>query len=295
MLTLRFIVISLLLCLQANAGIIPIQEVFEPAGDFPAEQYAKVAVLQWAPSDDAPLGDQELADLHKQKNITKLEHYIREAAAAGAELIVTPEFGIVGYPDIPELPSAEDNFRNREDIAPYVETIPGPATEHFANLAKELGIYIHFGLAEKDTLTDLYYNSVAVVAPSGELVTSYRKQHLFQLEYNYLASGTNNVTYDSPFGKVGLIICSDVYTPSIINGYRNEAIDLIALSTSWTQYNSGWGYFTRAATQTNAVMLAANHDYYPDSGVINANGQAQSHIRQSSGLAYGYVLRKLQD
>src|SRR5690606_13390364 len=121
------------------------------------------------------------------------------AAANGAEYIVTPEFGIVGYPDIPELPSEDDNFRNRDDIAPYVETLPGPASDKLGELAKELGVFIQLGLVEKDATTDLYYNSAAVVGPTGELVASYRKQHLYELEYNYLVAGDKNVTFETPF------------------------------------------------------------------------------------------------
>lgn len=287
-----FFVILITLTANLFAQVHPISEIFEPAGNFDRNVYAKVAVLQWAPSGDAPLGNQAAADAFKQDNIAQLEVYIREAAANGAELIVTPEFGIVGYPDIPELPPADDNFRTREDIAPYVETLPGKSSNYFAALAKELGVYIHFGLAEVDAVTDLYYNAVAVVGPAGELVATYRKQHLFEIEHDYLANGVSNTVYESPFGKVGIIICSDVYDYAVLAKYRASGIDIIALSTSWTQNNTGMGYFARGAVRTNAVMLAANHDYYPDSGVVNANGTIQSHIRQSSGLAYGYVLRK---
>lgn len=287
-----FLITLLTLSHAMAAELRPIKEVFAPAGEFDPAVFAKVAVLQWAPAENAPINSQAAANAFKKKNIAELEAYIREAASNGAELIITPEFGIVGYPDIPELPPEDDNFRTREDIAPYVETLPGKSSDYFAKLAQELGVYIHFGLAEVDATTDLYYNAVAVVGPEGKLITSYRKQHLFEIEHDYLAEGHSNTTYDSPFGKIGIIICSDVYDYAVLARYRASNIDIIALSTSWTENNSGMGYFTRGATRTNAIMLASNHDYYPDSGVVNANGTIQSHIRQSSGLAYGYVRRK---
>jgi hypothetical protein len=43
------------------------------------------------------------------------------------------------------------------------------------------------------------------------------------------------------------------------------------------------------AVGNDAYMLAANQQYFPDSGVINPDGTAQSHIRQTNGLAYGYL------
>jgi predicted amidohydrolase len=273
------------------AQVRPVQEIRMPVGDFPVEQYAKVAVLQWAPSGSAPLGDIQLARQYKERNIKALESYIREAHQNGAEMIVTPEFGIVGYPDIPDLPSHEDNFRNREDIKPYVEPVPGPATEYFQSLARELNITIHFGLAEVDLETDRYYNTVVAIGSDGDILASYRKQNLFQLERNFLSAGRENVTYESSFGRVGLIICADVYDSKVMGRYAQQGLSVIALSTSWAQYNTGWNYFTRGAMTTRATLLASNHSYYPDTGVINADGTIQSHIRQSSGLAFGYVKR----
>lgn len=283
---------SLLFMTMTHAQIQPIEEIFEPTGDFNSSQFVKVAVLQWAPNASAPINDQALADQFKANNISILENYIREAAANGAKYISTPEFGIVGYPDIPELPPAEDNFRNRDDIKPYVETVPGKSSNHFSNLAKELGVYIQFGMAETDSVTDLYYNTIVVIDPSGEIAAKYRKQHLFQIEHDYLEEGASNVTFQTDFGKVGLVICSDVYDYAVLEKYRLEQIDVLSLSTSWTENNTGWGYFSTAATKTNAYVLASNHDYYPDSGVIYPDGTTQSHLRQSTGLAYGYLPKK---
>lgn len=283
---------SLLFMTMTHAQIQPIEEIFEPTGDFNSTQFVKVAVLQWAPNASAPINDQALADQFKANNISILENYIREAAANGAKYISTPEFGIVGYPDIPELPPAEDNFRNRDDIKPYVETVPGKSSNHFSNLAKELGVYIQFGMAEADSVTDLYYNTVVVIDPNGEIAAKYRKQHLFQIEHDYLEEGASNVTFQTDFGKVGLVICSDVYDYAVLEKYRLEEIDVLSLSTSWTENNTGWGYFSTAATKTNAYVLASNHDYYPDSGVIYPDGTTQSHLRQSTGLAYGYLPKK---
>lgn len=285
----NLILTLILTSITTLAQIEPIDEIVTPIGDFDSTQYTKVAVVQWASNYSAPLGDDEAAKNYKKQNISVLEDYIREAASNGAKYIVTPEFGILGYPDIPDLPSEEDNFRNRDDIRPYVETVPGPATEHFSKIAKELRIYIQFGMAEKDAETDLYYNTAVTVSPEGEIVGKYRKQHLYQIEEKFLATGNENVSFMTPFGKVGLIICSDIYDDHVMNKYKEMSLNVLSLSTSWADYNSGWRYFTKAATWVNAYIFAANHNYFPDSGIINPNGSTQSHIRQSDGIAYGFV------
>jgi len=267
----------------------PIKEVFEPKGKFSTKTHMKVAVVQWAPDASAPLGSKEAAERFKESNRQVLENYIREAASNGAKLVVTPEFGTVGYPDIPELPSEDDNFRTREDVAPYVETDKGTTAKRFSSLAKELKVYIHVGMAEVDTKTKNYHNTVLVFDPAGKLAAKYRKSHLYQQEDNYLVPGDKIATYQSPVGKVGMIICSDVYGSFPMDNYSRGKVDVLALSTSWAQANTGWGYFTDGAKWVDAYLLAANQNYYPDSGVINPDGSGQSHIRQTTGVAYGYL------
>ncbi len=290
----RGIVLSLLVQSFAWAQVQPIEEIFFPEGEYAKEDFVKVAVVQWAPEQAAPLGSLELANDHKLKNRQKLEEYIREAHTHGAEFIVTPEFATIGYPDIPELPSEDDNFRSREDLAYYVESLKGENAEFFKQLAKELNVWIQVGFAERDEATDAYYNSVIVVNAEGEIIAHYRKQSLFRLEENYLSKGESPVVFDSPFGRVGLAICSDIYAGYVMNPYQALKIDVLSISTSWASYNSGWSYFLSASKWLNSHVIVSNHNYFPDSGVILQDGTIQSHIRQSTGLAYGYLVRKVK-
>jgi predicted amidohydrolase len=270
-----------------------ITEVFEPAQP-PADGNAfdRVAVIQWNPPGITPVGvtAEKAASIVKDHR-EELAQRIREAATTGAKLVITSEFGIIGYPDIPELPSEEDNYRNREDIAPYLEPIPGPSTEYFGQLAKELGIYLHVGLAELDAATNQAHNVVVAFDPQGQIVARYRKMNLFELEKNYLTAGLAPATYPSPWGLIGIVVCADIYSSQVLNAYKALGVKVLALSTSWAQMNTGMDYFRRAAQKTGAFVLAANQNYFPDSGVIAPDGSFQSHIRQTAGTAYGYLPR----
>ena len=64
---------------------------------------------------------------------------------------------------------------------------------------------------------------------------------------------------------------------------------VLVLSTSWAVYNTGMDTFVHSARGNQMYLLAANQNYIPDSGVINPDGTLQSHIRQSTGIAYGYL------
>ncbi len=291
------VIFSVFLMKSSLAGgeVDPIKEVFEPdASKYPKSEYGKVAVVQWAPSAWAPLGSKKAAEEFKASNRATLEAYIREAAGNGAELIITPEFGVVGYPDIPELSDEDDNFRNREDADVYAELKTGKSFQFFSKIAKELKVTIHYGYMERDAETDLFYNTVNVIGPKGTLLASYQKIHLYEIEVNYLEEGKNITTYESQFGKIGIIICSDVYGAKPMDDYARQHLDAIALSTSWAQSNTGWTNFIRGARWVKAPLLAGNQNYFPDSGVINADGSAQSHIRQTTGVAYGYLKYKVK-
>lgn len=286
--------LSLCMCLLggvAHAGVTPIDEVFAPdAKNYSSDHYGKVAVVAWVSEISAPLTDKPAeAEAYKAQNREELAKYISEAAENGAEFVVTPEFGVVGYPDIPELPSEDDNFQNPEQIAPYAEALPGKSTKFFGALAKRLNIYIQFGMAENDN--GHFHNTAIVMGPTGDVVASYRKIHLYEGETKFLEPGDQPVMFDSPFGKIGMLICSDVYSPHPMQAYKDNHVDVLSLSTSWAQFNSGWSAFTQGAVQTDAYLMAANQTYFPDSGVINPDGSAQSHIRQSTGVAYGYLPR----
>lgn len=274
------------------AEIIPIREVFEPSGTFPKEKFGKVAVVQWAPATSTPLGvTKKEANAFKARLRAELQGYIEEAASNGAEWVVTPEFALVGYPDLPELPPEDDNFQSREDIEPYVEPLEGPSTRAMGALAKRLGIYLNIGFAEEDERTGKYYNTVAALGPDGGILASYRKINLFHNESDFLEPGTKAVTYSTPFGKTGLIICADVYSSKPMDDYERMKVKVLALSTSWAQPNTGMESFVAGAKWVGAHLLAANQNYFPDSGVIDPNGRKQSHIRQTTGIAYGYLPR----
>lgn len=271
---------------QADS-IKPITEVFEPKGNYTSSTHLKVAVVQWAPPTAELADTAEEAERTKSRNRAMLESEVRKAAKNGAKIIITSEMGLVGYPDIPELPDEDDNFRTKEEIAPFAEKIPGPSTEYFGKIAKELGVFIQIGLAETDG--EHYYNSAVAIGPKGDVVATHRKVSLYHQENDYFTPGESANYYQTPAGVIGMLICADVYHSSLLRIYAGK-VDVLALSTSWAQMNTGWGYFTRAATSTKKFLLAANQPYFPDSGVINPDGSAQSHIRQTTyGIAYGYL------
>lgn len=278
----------LVFSLSVEADMVPIREVFSPpTANYPTHQYLKVAVLQWANKIDTPLtNDLTVAENYKASNRETITSYIRQAKLNGADFFVTPEFAVVGYPDQPAM---NDNFSGPEQAAPYAEFSNGKTFQYFSQLALELKMYLHIGYLEKDQYSQKFYNSLMVLGPNGELKANYRKQNLFWGENRYITPGVRAVTYDSPAGKVGLTICADIYDYKVMDYYSGLSLDTLVIAASWTIHNSAFNSFTHAAEWVNAITVAANHSYFPDSGVINSDGTVQSHIRQTVGLAYGFL------
>lgn len=284
-----FLATLLLLSLNTlHAGLTPIDEIFSPNDRaYPADQYFKVAVLQWANPIDTPVEvTTAQAEQYKATNREFIADYIEEASNSGASLFITPEFAVVGYPYQPEY---GDNFKSVEQAAPYAEDKQGPTFRYFSDVAKRFNMYLHIGFLEKVEGVSKFYNSVMAISPTGKLLTVYRKQNLFGGEYRFIKSGDGPKTYQSPAGMIGLGICADIYDSNFLRQYRDLKVDALSLSSSWTIHNSAYNYYVRAAKDLQTTLMGSNHSYYPDSGVVNPDGSKQSHIRQSSGLAYGFL------
>lgn len=156
----------------------------------------------------------------KEYNLARAEEGIHRAALLGARIVCTPEASVQGYPrvDLPEGKPADDPkiAAERVRILAAAEPIPGPATARFAKLAKELGIWIVFGMDENRG--GKLFNSAILMSPRGTIEGTYSKVHL----QNWMvASGVNHGSdfpvFDVKVGgvraKIGIQICYDIQHP----------------------------------------------------------------------------------
>lgn len=159
----------------------------------------------------------------RDKNIEALVACFEEAMKNGAKLVVAPEMSTTGY-----------HYANRNAITPFVDTIPGRATDAFAKLTAKYGAYVVFGMPEVDPKTGLYYNAAALVGPEG-YIGSYRKVHQWETEEHWSTYGDLGVpVYDTALGKIAVIICMDA---AYFEAARLAAVggaDVIAFPTNST-------------------------------------------------------------
>ena len=149
------------------------------------------------------------------------ESHIRNAKVKGAELVLLPELWNTGY--------------DLENLTKIAEPLTGKSVKLLQKLANELDIFIIGGsIAEKKE--GRYYNTSVVINQKGEIVTKYRKIHLFSFgmhEDQYFTPGDEWVIFDTPWIKAGLIICYDLRFPELIRNLTLRGAELILVPAEW--------------------------------------------------------------
>ena len=140
-------------------------------------------------------------------NIEKLQRHIREAAAEGAELVVLQELHTGLY------------FCQTEDtnLFDQAEPIPGPSTELFGALAKELEIVLVLSLFERRA-PGLYHNTAVVIEKDGSIAGKYRKMHIpddpaYYEKFYFTPGDLGFEPIDTSVGRLGVLVCWDQWYP----------------------------------------------------------------------------------
>jgi predicted amidohydrolase len=208
----------------------------------------------------------------KDRNGARLEQLVRQAAAQGARLIVMPEMATIGL-----------FWRDREHIAPYVETIPGDTTDFFTRLARELDVYLVVGMGEADPDTRLYYNSAALVGPDGVLGV-HRKVHAYLSDPLWAADGDLGFqTWATPLGRLGILICMDANYPESGGLLAGSGADVLLMPVGWVEEVCPAPLWMMRAFDNGLPAVCANRwgsegngNFSGGSAVLNPNGTIQA-------------------
>jgi predicted amidohydrolase len=202
----------------------------------------KVAAVQ-CPSE---MGDVEA-------NRARLTRLVREAAANGAKIVVLPEAAITGYLSqdlaltwyVPGKPL--DPVFNGLHPERAAEPVPGASTDHFCALARELGIYLTIPFVEEAGPLEkpIYYNTVCLAAPTGEMVAHHRKLRPWpHAERSWAEDGDRGyAVVDTPYGRVGLALCHDVHP--IFGHLKTERVWIVLHPVARVTEESATDWFRR--------------------------------------------------
>lgn len=190
-------------------------------------------------------------------NIEAADMLVREAAAGGAELIMTPEMS-----NLVETRSAIlfEKIKSQER---------DPMLARMQALARELGCWIHIGSLAIKIGERRAANRSFLIDSEGEIRTTYDKLHMFDVDLpggeSYRESkqyqpGSRAVVADTPWGKLGLTICYDLRFPYLYRRLADDGARMIAVPAAFTRLTgeAHWHILLRArAIENTAFVLAA--------------------------------------
>jgi predicted amidohydrolase len=221
----------------------------------------------------------------KAANIARLLALTETAAAGGARLIVLPEMATTGC-----------CWRDRDEIRPHVEPIPGPTTDAFADLALRYDCYIVIGMPEIAPHTGSFYNSAALVGPDG-VVGVYRKTHCFAGDMTWARNGDRGPrVWNTPLGRIGIMICMDAGYVEPARLLALAGADVLCFPTNWLGEKSpGPAWMTRA-WENGCYLIAADRyglergiQFSGGSCVLNPDGTIQAMQDTGDGVVWGEV------
>ncbi|KAF2016114.1 carbon-nitrogen hydrolase [Aaosphaeria arxii CBS 175.79] len=177
----------------------------------------KVAVIQLYPK-----------PLQLEHNFNKAANYIRSAAQQGAELAVLPEYHLTNW--LPKDPNFiglceqwETYLKKYQELAKECEIciVPGTIVETHSGAEKE-----------EDRLLNVSY----FIDHTGAIVGKYVKKNLWGPEREHLTGSGRDVheVFDTPVGKVGLLVCWDLAFPEAFRELIAQEAKLIIIPTFWT-------------------------------------------------------------
>jgi N-carbamoylputrescine amidase len=159
-------------------------------------------------------------------NILRLGEGITDLAKRGAQLIVLQELHNTLY------------FCQTEDVDLFdlAETIPGPSTKLYCELAKKLGVVIVASLFEKRA-AGLYHNTAVVIESDGEIVGKYRKMHIpddpaYYEKFYFTPGDMGFHPIQTSLGKLGVLVCWDQWYPEAARLMAMQGAEMLIYPTA---------------------------------------------------------------
>jgi predicted amidohydrolase len=187
-----------------------------------------------------------------QENLDLFAQLIDQAGAKKADIVCLPE--------------AMNKIGRNIDYLSASEQVPGPSTEFLGNLARKHKMYIVAGLMER--YENVIYNTAVLIDRTGELSGKYHKVSLPREEIEGgVTPGDSLPVFDTDFGKIGMMICWDVFFPEPARTLTQKGAEVIFLPIWGGNLN-----LTQARANENQIYLVSS-TYDMKTAVFDKRGQ----------------------
>lgn len=189
-------------------------------------------------------------------NIAAASALIREARAAGADLIMTPETTNMMEPRRPLV------------FEKVLAEAADPGVAAFGALAAELGVWLLLGSLVVRVSEDKAANRSILFDPAGAIVARYDKVHMFDVaipdgqtyrESKVFRSGGQAIVADLPWGRLGMTVCYDLRFPQLYRSLAQAGADFLTVPSAFTRFTGAahWHVLLRArAIETGCFVFA---------------------------------------
>ena len=206
-----------------------------------------------------------------EQNMLKLKKNIEVCAAHGAQLIVLQELHNTPY-------FCQTEATEMFDLA---EPIPGPSTEFYSAIARELGIVLVTSLFERRA-AGLYHNTAVVFDADGSIAGMYRKMHIpddpaYYEKFYFTPGDLGFEPIDTSVGRLGVLVCWDQWYPEAARLMALKGADILIYPTAigWestdsddekARQHSAWETVQRGHAVANGMYVVTVNrvGYEPD-------------------------------
>jgi predicted amidohydrolase len=222
-----------------------------------------------------------------EDNLIKMSEFIANIASEQpVDLIVFPELITTGYEIGPRFPE-------------LAQRVPGPTVNLIAQRASEFGVHVAFGMASKEKVESILYDTAILIGPDGDLIGQYHKIHLRGEERITFRPGYRLSNFETDFGTVGLMIGWDLAFPEVARSLALEGAELVVVCANWEQpHTDEWRTYLLARAYENAVFVAAanrvgeepSYTFFGQSSIIGPRGEVYASVDE---LSEGYAVARV--
>ena len=239
-----------------------------------------------------------------EQNLAQIASLADQARAQGASLLALPEASIGGYLSV--LGRGRDGSHDETpESLPPVTDLDGPELRRVAEIARDMTIVV--GFCEEDAGTR--YNSAAVVTGDGVLGV-HRKVHQPLGENMFYAAGDVFRAFETPVGRLGMLICYDKAFPESARGLALDGAEVVACISAWPasrtasagdiaddRWTHRFNLFDQArALENQVVWVAANQHgtfgslrFVANAKVVGPGGDVRATTGTGAGLAVAHL------
>lgn len=239
-----------------------------------------------------------------EENLAQIATLVADARARGVGLLALPEACLGGYLSVLG-PGRDGSHAEQPDDLPPVMDVDGPVLRRVAELAREMTVVVGFCEADGGQR----YNTAAAVTGDG-VIGLHRKVHQPLGENLFYAAGDSFSAFDSPVGRLGLLICYDKAFPEAARALALDGAEVIACISAWPasrtatassiaedRWTARFNLFDAARALENQVVWVASNQtgsfgrlrFVAHAKVVGPGGEVLAATGEASGMAVADV------